>query len=345
MLTRLKKTINPVDSDIDHILANPKKRIITKEELTNVPIQNGISKKLLMVEPTNFFSNTETKGDNAFMQELPGVNLQELALLEFNSFTQLLKQFNVELETGKQKHATAADSIFLNNWFSTHKNEYFPDGLLIIYPVKAPTRRLEKTPELIELLRKEYKDFVDLSYLEKENEFLESTGSLIFDHNNRKVYCCYSDRATVKAVNTCMETLNKFSKLPFELIPFKALDQNGRTIYHTNCMMAILEHHTIICLSSIKDESERLKVRELIAENRKIIEISYKQMEHFCANVINVKNKEGKTVLIMSQTAKKNFTKKQISTLSNNYKILATSIPTIEKIGGGSARCMVAEIF
>ena len=204
---------------------------------------------------------------------------------------------------------------------------------------------MEKNQEIIEMLKKNYKVFIDLSYLENENEFLESTGSLIFDHSNRKIYCCYSDRSTAKAVNILMETLNIYSKMPFELISFNGFDKNNKRIYHTNCIMAILQNHSIICLSSIKDENERKRVKSSIEENRKIIDISFKQLDNFCGNVINLRNSDEVNLLIMSNTAKKCFSKTQKKILSKSYKILSTNVSIIEKVGGGSARCMIAEIF
>ncbi len=272
-------------------------------------------------------------------------DVQAKAIVEFEGYTMLLEKFNISYEVISQINPNAPDSIFLNNWFSTHKNENIPEGLLIIYPIKALNRRIEKCPEIIEKLKESYKYFVDLSYLEKENEFIESTGSLIFDHNNRKIYCCYSERATVKAVNVFMETINKHTKSPYELISFKALDKNWNSIYHTNCIMAILEHYTIICLSVIKDETERSKLKSSIQENRNMIEITEEQMESYCGNIINVKDKDGNTVVLMSQSANKGFTKKQLQILKKSYKVLSVNINTIERVGGGSARCMVAELY
>jgi hypothetical protein len=272
-------------------------------------------------------------------------DVQAKAILEFNEYIMLLDKFNISYETISQINQNAPDSIFLNNWFSTHKNENIPEGLLIIYPIKALNRRIEKCPEIIDKLKESYKYFVDLSYLEKENEFIESTGSLVFDHNNRKIFCCYSERATVKAVNVFMGTINKYTKNPYELISFKASDKNGKSIYHTNCIMAILEHHTIICLSVIKDETEKSRVKSSLQENRKIIEITEKQIESYCGNVINVKDKDGKTVLLMSQSAQNGFTNKQLQTLKKSYKVISVNINTIETVGGGSARCMVSELY
>lgn len=217
--------------------------------------------------------------------------------------------------------------------------------MLIIYPLKANSRRLEKHPDLIEILKKKYKHFVDLSYLELDNEYLESTGSLIFDHNYRKIYCCLSERATIKALNVFMETINRFAKEPFELITFKGKDNNDKSIYHTNCMLAILKDHAVVCLSAIKDLDERERVKVSLEANRKVIEISWREMEHFCGNVINITNKDGEIMLLMSENAEKNFSKKNIQILKKAYSIIAPNLCSIEKVGGGSARCMVAEGF
>lgn len=272
-------------------------------------------------------------------------DVQSKALEEFNEYTSKLQAFKINHDVINQINPNAPDSIFLNNWFSTHKNENIPEGLLVIYPVKALNRRIEKISIIIETLKKDYKHFVDLSYLEEENEFLESTGSLIFDHNNRKIYCCYSERATIKAVNIFIETINRFTKNPYKLISFKALDKSGNNIYHTNCMMAILEYHTIVCLNAIKDDTERINVKSMLEENRDIIEINENQMNKYCGNVINVKDKEGNTVVLMSDSAQKGFSTKQLKLLNSYYKILSVNISTIERVGGGSARCLVAELY
>lgn len=299
-----------------------------------------------MIQPTNFHPNVETKSDNPYMKNMKAEDSQKLGLQEFNQYVDMLRSNKVDVEVCIQKNPDAPDSIFLNNWFSTHKNENFPDGLLIVYPVKAVNRRLERDAEIIEKLRKEYAAFEDLSYLENQGEFLESTGCLIFDHNNLKIYRSYSERATEKATAVFIDTINKYSKKPYRLIAFRAFDLNDRPIYHTNCMMAILEHHAVICLNSITNHKDREMVKACLEENRKIIDLSHRQVEQFCGNIINVKNSEDKTVLLMSSTAKKAYSKRQIETFNKHYPIiLAPKINVIEEVGGGSARCLVAELF
>jgi len=156
--------------------------------------------------------------------------------------------------------------------------------------MKSEKRRLERNPEFIEKFKINYKHFIDLSYLEKENEYLESTGTLIFDNNNRKIYCAVSERATKRALDIFIESFNKFTSQPYELITFNSFDKNDRPIYHTNCLMSVLEKHVVVCLNSIKNKEEREKVRKSIEISEKnLIDLTFKEMENFCANIINVK--------------------------------------------------------
>jgi hypothetical protein len=178
----------------------------------------------LLVKPTNFATNAETLTDNTFVVEMNETpeELTKTAISEFDKFVDEMKAKDIDVKVFDQAHKEALDSVFPNNWFSTHHDEDFPEGLLIIYPVKSPLRRLEKSPEIISYLKGLYKDFIDLSYLEAENEFLESTGCLIFDFQGKKIYCSVSERATAKAINTFAEEFNKRSKNPYKLITFSA---------------------------------------------------------------------------------------------------------------------------
>jgi hypothetical protein len=239
----------------------------------------------------------------------------------------------------------AADSVFPNNWFSTHKNKYFPEGLLIIYPMKSALRRLERNSIIIEKLKTNYKNFVDLTYLEKEAEFLESTGCLILDNLNKRVFCSLSERASKKALDIFIDNFNQYSLEPFELITFNSFDLDNNSIYHTNVLLSILENHVVICSETIKDEGERKKVLQKLSENREIVELSFAELKNFGCNVLMVKNFKNENVLIISQTALDNLSEKNRKIFSDNYKICVNRIDIIEFIGGGSARCMVCEIF
>jgi len=264
---------------------------------------------------------------------------------EFDSFTLNLKKFGVDVEEYDQPNLDASDAIFPNNWFSTHKNKYFPEGLFIIYPMKSPLRRLERNPVIIERLKCNYKNFIDLTYLEKENEYLESTGCLIFDNLNKRVFCSLSERATKKALEVFNENFNKFATEKFELVTFSSFDSNGNSIYHTNVLLSILESHVVICDETIKDENERSNVLNKLSENRTFIKLSYAELKNFGCNILMTKNDKNENVLIISQTALDGLSEENRKVLTENYIVCANKIEVIEYIGGGSARCMVGEIF
>lgn len=312
----------------------------------NYQFEDGfISDKVLMVKPTLFATNYQTLLDNKFMVEVKE-SVQEKALNESNQFVSNLVTLGVKVQVEQQCHDSAVDSVFPNNWFSTHKNVYFPEGLLIIYPLKSENRRLERDENLIAKLKSNYKYFIDLSYLEQEGEFLESTGCLIFDNINRNIYCSISERASERALNIFIEIFNKYSLQPFKLVTFHAEDLNSNAIYHTNVLMSVLEKHIVICLETIKDEKERENViKEIKDSSKELVDVSFKELKNFGCNIISVKNKENKTVLIMSKAALDGFSEKTKSALKNDYIFAVNDISTIELVGGGSTRCMVAEIY
>jgi len=291
MLTRHKKLRTKSDTIEEAILKEaPKRTKQPKKKIEVKTIEGGIAKSIFMVEPTQFCTNIETLKDNYFMKNADIPDIQNKALAEFTNFVDQVKEKNINVNVFKQCHPDAADSVFPNNWFSTHKNEFIPDGIFILYPMKSEKRRLERNPEFIEKFKINYKHFIDLSYLEKENEYLESTGTLIFDNNNRKIYCAVSERATKRALDIFIESFNKFTSQPYELITFNSFDKNDRPIYHTNCLMSVLEKHVVVCLNSIKNKEEREKVRKSIEISEKnLIDLTFKEMENFCANIINVK--------------------------------------------------------
>lgn len=298
-----------------------------------------------MVRPTNFCTNYESIKDNKFMNESTDKLSNAKAQEEFDNFVSNLKREDVSVEIYDQPCPEASDAIFPNNWISTHRNKHIPEGLLIIYPMKSFSRRIERNPLIIEKLKKIYKNFIDLTYLENENEFLESTGSLVFDNLNRRVYCSMSERATKKALNVFIDSFNKFSEKPYELITFTSSDMENNCIYHTNVMLSILDKHAVICLEVIKNEEEKQKIKENLGLNRDIIELSYDEMKNFGCNILNVKNTKNQNVLIISNQSVETLNQRNIEVLRLNYILCSNEIKTIEFIGGGSARCMVMEIF
>lgn len=240
------------------------------------------------------------------------------------------------------------DSVFPNNWFTTHKfDDNIPEGVMFTYPMKAPTRQAEVNPKIIKQIGGQYKQVINLTPA-LDGEALEGTGSLIIDNKHKKVYCSLSERACEATLYKFMSQLNAICKnKKYRLVTFHASDKTGSPIYHTNVLMALLEKHIVFCLDSIHDPFERKRMElELTEGGRQIVDISYDEMGNMCGNMINVKDKRnGEMCLIMSDRAKNNLSKKNQSTLSKAYRIVASDIKMIEIIGGGSARCMVAELY
>jgi hypothetical protein len=306
---------------------------------------------IILVEPTNFGLNDETLIDNKFMKtDKINENIHNLASLEFRKFSDNLMRKNINTHVYQQLHEEAKDSIFPNNWFSTHRNKNFPDGLLIIYPMKSPSRRLERNPLIINNLKSQYKYFIDLTYLENElsGEYLESTGSLIFDNHNNTIFCGISERCTPYALKIFIDKFNELSRFPYKLVTFKANDSLGNLIYHTNVVVSVLEKHIVICSEAIQDLDERNNVLKLINtfKDKKLLDVSLYEMENFCCNILCLSStNEKRKILVLSKTAYENFAKENLSELDSNYDLCINNISHIEKVGGGSCRCMIAEIF
>ncbi len=296
------------------------------------------AKKILMVRPAHFAYNEQTATNNYFQNKASISNLKEIALQEFDCFVAKLRSFKIEVivvQDTMDPHTP--DSIFPNNWFSTHST-----GELILYPMFAENRRLERKSGVLKTIEEHFSAFKVINFTEWENKnrFLEGTGSLILDHKNRIVYACRSERTD----DIVFEDF--YTKMNFEPQLFNAYDDNQKIIYHTNVMMSIGENIAVICSESIIDKRRRENVvSSLINSKKEVIEISFEQMKNFCANILEVRNSENNNYLIMSETAKKAFTNSQKKVLEQHCEIISSPINTIEQIGGGSARCMIAEIF
>ncbi len=292
---------------------------------------------LLMIRPVNFTFNTETSVNNAF-QSTKDPNAQEIALTEFNDFVSLLRknEINVTVIDDTIEPFTP-DSIFPNNWISFHDN-----GSIVLYPMYAGNRRLERKPHVIEKLKERFiiEKQIDLSAYENENVFLEGTGSMVLDRENKIAYACISHRTDIDVLNDfCLQ-------LGFTPNTFMAVDSNAYPIYHTNVMMCVADQYVIICLDSIADDAERNETTHTIKKSGKeIISISMAQMNHFAGNMLQVENNAGKNFLVMSSQAYRSLTIEQVSKINKYNSILHSSLDTIERNGGGSARCMIAEIF
>ncbi len=291
-----------------------------------------------MVRPAHFTYNEQTAKNNHFQHKSSVSNINEKALKEFDDFVETLRNNKIEVIVVQDTiDPHTPDSIYPNNWFSTHST-----GELILYPMFAENRRLERKPYVLETIKEHFSahKVIDFTAWEDKNRFLEGTGSMILDHNNRVVYACRSERTD----DIVLEEF--YTKMNSEPEIFNSYDDKGRNIYHTNVMLSIGEKYAVICAESITDENRKANIiNRLKNANKDVLEISFEQMKKFCANIIEVRNSDNQNLLIMSETAKDAFTDEQKKVLEKHCKIISSPLTTIEKTGGGSARCMIAEIF
>ena len=299
------------------------------------------SSKVLMVRPVRFGFNEQTAGNNSFQKRGYELSAQDMALEEFDNFVTLLRANNVEVVVVKDTpEPHTPDSIFPNNWFSTHAS-----GELVLYPMCAPNRRLERKESVLNVIKEigergKMRRIVDLTHWESENLFLEGTGSLIFDRKNRIVFACRSPRCDIAVLEDLCE------KLDYEFLDFGAYDRDGKPIYHTNVMMCVGDKFVVACLDSIKNIDERTEFISFVEDcDKELIEISIDQMEQFAGNMLQLRSTGGEPLLIMSATAKRALTTDQLENLMSYCKIISPELESIETNGGGSARCMLAEIF
>ena len=301
-----------------------------------------ISDTLLMVRPARFGFNHETAHNNAFQVNDVRLSVQEIsekAVEEFDEFVRRIRSHGIEVIVIQDtSEPPKTDAVFPNNWFSTHST-----GEVVLYPMYSEIRRLERREDIIDLLAEHFDSGnIDRSLLrhEEQDKFLEGTGSLILDRVNRLVYACYSDR-------THPELLEGFCKAyGFEPVGFHATDDKGMPVYHTNVIMALGEELAIICLESIASEEERKHLTlTLESSGKQVIDISLDQVHKFVGNMLEVRNSSGAKFMLMSQQAFKNLTPGQLSLIEKYDKVIHSPLETIEKYGGGSARCMLAEIF
>ncbi|MBO9619527.1 MAG: amidinotransferase [Niabella sp.] len=293
---------------------------------------------LLMIRPIAFGFNKETAVNNAFQKEGTDWNVNEKAQQEFDQFVEALKAQDIDvLVVQDQPTPYTPDAIFPNNWISMH-----PDGQVVLYPMFAPNRRAERDKGVTDKLKEHFTIYatVDLTGYEKEARFLEGTGSMVLDRVHQIAYACLSPRTDSKVL------LDFCVLLDYTPVFFHSVDKKGAPIYHTNVMMCIADSFAIIADETIRDAAERARVLESLKENGKeIISISIAQMEQFAGNALQVKNKKGQRFLVLSDSAYRALTPQQIKTIEAVNPILHSPLDTIEQNGGGSARCMIAEIF
>lgn len=305
---------------------------------------NQITNTILMIRPVAYRMNEETAVNNYFMQDTQ-MSVKEItrhAQLEFDSFVHTLKKKGVKVVVVEDaQERDTPDSIFPNNWVSFHQS-----GRVAVYPMFAQSRRRERREDVFDRLEEEgflIKEFMDYTPAEEDGKFLEGTGSLVLDRQHRKAYCALSPRADEDLV---IEFCEDFEYMPVIFKAFQTVEGMRKAIYHTNVMMAVGEELAIICLDSIDDPGERKAVVKSLKEDGKIIvNLSEEQLYQFAGNMLEVRGLFAKKYMVMSQAAHDSLEKEQIRLIEAHAAILTAKIPTIEKLGGGSVRCMMAEVF
>ena len=293
--------------------------------------------KVLMIRPLHFVYNAETAVNNSFQVKGDQENLTGKAVQEFDAFVNALQDQGIDVtvvEDSPDPHTP--DAIFPNNWISFHSS-----GIYCLYPMFAPNRRKERKAEVISIIQKKfhYDHLIDLTGYESENLFLEGTGSMVLDREKRLAYACLSPR-------TSEVVLQDFcNKLDYQAVVFHAVNETGQAIYHTNVMMCVADRYVVICMDSIRDPAEKKYVEEsILRSGKEMIPISNSQMNQFAGNMLQLEDGRKEKILIMSNAAWNALLPEQTEKLTKYNRIMHASLRQIETNGGGSARCMIAEI-
>ena len=298
-----------------------------------------------MIRPVAFRMNEQTAVNNYYQKVLDGLlpsTVNAKAQQEFDAFVAKLRTVGVEvIVVDDVLNPDTPDSIFPNNWISFHEN-----GDVALYPMFAENRRLERREDILDILEEEgfiINNIMDYTSAEEDGFFLEGTGSLVLDRENGKAYCALSPRADEELF---IEFCEDFEFTPVIFEAFQTVNQERKLIYHTNVMMCLGETFAVICADAIDDKKERKMVLEsLRGDEKEVVLITEAQVNNFAGNMLEVKGTDDRRYLVMSASAHQSLTKKQIAQLEEHVTILSSSLDTIEACGGGSARCMMAEIF
>lgn len=297
-----------------------------------------------MIRPISFRKNEQTAVNNYFQEhlDLQNAEINKKAQEEFDTYVFRLRSYGVEvIVISDTDQFDTPDALFPNNWISFHS-----DGTVGLYPMFAENRRLERREDVLEELEKQgflIENVVDYSSAEHDDIYLEGTGSLILDRVNRKAYCALSARADE---DLFIEFCEDFEYTPVVFEANQTIDGGRQAIYHTNVMMCVAETFAVICLDTIDDKSERKNVlKHLKEDSKQVIEITEAQMHSFAGNMLQVRGANDELFLVMSKTAHDSLTQSQIAKINNHCKVIYSSLETIETCGGGSARCMMAEVF
>ena len=304
-----------------------------------------ITDTILMIRPVAFRMNEQTAVNNYYqkvMDNLLPETVNAKAQQEFDAFVDKLRAVGVNVVVVDDTvNPDTPDSIFPNNWVSFHEN-----GDVALYPMFAENRRLERREDILDMLEEKgftIENIVDYTSAEEDNIFLEGTGSIVLDRQSHKAYCALSPRAEEELF---IEFCEDFEYNPIIFEAFQTVNGERKHIYHTNVMMCIGETFAIICADCIDDKKERKMVLDSLKEDGKeIILLTEEQLNNFAGNMLQVKGANNKSYLVMSASAHQVLTKDQITKIEKHTEILSSSLDTIEACGGGSARCMMAEVF
>lgn len=306
------------------------------------PPEKQTTSTLLMIRPANFGFNEETFETCPFQKrmDLPEKEVQNRALNEFDRLADKLKSEGVNIIVAHDTpEPEKPDAIFPNNWVSFHEN-----STVVLYPMLAPIRRLERRTDILASLKKNHQysavKICDFTSFEKKGEFLEGTGSMVLDRANKTAYACLSPR-------THLEPLEKFAEIfGYKTVTFHTKDKLNRPIYHTNVVISVGEKYAVACLEAVSDRRERKQLSQNLKETgHTLIPITLDQMYRFCGNILQIENKLGEPLTVMSQQAFEAFTKKQLGIIEKYTSIVTSPAETIETVSGGSVRCMMAEVF
>lgn len=303
-----------------------------------------VTNTILMLRPVNFRMNEQTAVNNYFQEDLDLKNqvINEKAQQEFDAFVTVLREKGVNvIVVDDRKDLDAPDSIFPNNWVSFHA-----DGTVGLYPMFAENRRRERREDILDLLEQRgyiIENIMDYTSAEEEGYYLEGTGSIVLDRVNEKAYCALSARADEELF---IEFCEDFEYTPVVFTANQSVAGSRKPVYHTNVMMCLGETFAVICLDSIDDKKEKKNiVSHLKQDGKEIIAITEQQMHHFAGNMLQVMGMGGRRYLVMSTAAHDSLSQLQLEKLKNHCEIVHSSLDTIETCGGGSARCMMAEVF
>lgn len=297
---------------------------------------NQAAHTVIMIQPVAFGYNPETAGSNAFQQDIKDKDVIALGKKEFTEVIKVMKKAGVHVKIFEDtKHVDTPDAIFPNNWFFT-----LPDGKIVLCPMESPTRRKERRMDIISWLEEHYQvsEIIDITGNEVKERYLEGTGSIVFDHINKKAYACPSSRTNEKLFDELCE------RIGYKAVLFQSRDEKGNDIYHTNVLMSIGSDYAIVCLDAVHPADHEIVLENLAEDEIRVISIGYQQMKAMAGNVLELQTKGLENVLIMSKTSFDSLLPGQLDALSKKIEILTVDIPTIEVVGGGGIRCMIAGI-